>query len=451
MMPERETLIMSQQERDRLKVLDRVKEGKLTRHLAADSLGVSERQLYRLLHRYIEEGDRGVIHRQRGQKGSNRSYTARTRKEVLRHFQEQYSDYHPTLLSEVLLAEHQIDVSRQTITRWLKAEGLISEIRKKRPHRRKRERRQAIGDLIQFDGSHHDWFEGRRSPCCLLVAIDDASGRVFLRFAESENTRDVMLTLEAYVKRFGIPRQLYTDYGAVYNRYPSKLKKKPRRTIKGELIGPRRVTDLGRALKRLGIEHLFARSPQAKGRVERSNRTHQDRLIKALRRKQISSLEAANKYLEESYIDEHNKRFAHPTGLPDIHRSHRGLDFQNIFCFETRRHVYQDYTIVLGGEFLQLERSKMASLPPPRQEVVVRRWLRDSSLHIFWHDQEVNYSIFPQGRKPVIPKKTFTPPAPEAHPWRKSNIGRGRFTGSRDRRKVILAMKDKSLSSIPSP
>ncbi len=446
-MPEKtaETLTMSQRERDRLKILDRVNAGKLSRRLAAESLGVTERQIYRILHRYQQEGDRGVIHRMRGKTGSNRSYTARLRTEVIRLFQERYGDYHPTLLSEVLLAEHQIDVSRQTLSRWLKAEELLDDIRRKRPHRRKRERREAIGDLLQFDGSYHDWFEGRRGPCCLLVAIDDASGRVFLRFAESENARDVLGTLEAYVRRFGIPRQLYSDYGAVYSVPPSHDRRK-----KGPHDNSVRLTDLGRTLKRLGIEHLFARSPQAKGRVERSNRTHQDRLIKALRRRNISTIQEANQFLEHHYIDEHNRRFArHPEDLPDVHRSSHALDFPNIFCFETTRHVYCDYTIVLAAQFIQLERSERAPLPPPRQQVIVRRWL-DDSLHIFWHDREIAFTLCSQPKKRAPNHRRALPPR-DTHPWRKGTIGRGRYTGGKEIRKQLLASKQNIVSSIPSP
>jgi transposase-like protein len=442
-MPERrETLIMSQQERDRLKILDRVKEGKLTRSMAAKTLGMSERQLYRIYRRYTQQGDRGVIHRQRGRAGSNRSYTITVKKHALRLFTEQYSDYHPTLLSEVLLSEHGLDVSRQTLTRWLKADELLGDIRKARPHRRKRERRDAIGDLIQFDGSHHDWFEGRAEPCCLLVAIDDASGRVFLRFAPTENAKDVLAMLEAYVRRFGVPRQFYTDYGSVYHVSPSSD-----RRMRGPHDERVRLTEMGRVLQRLGIEHLLARSPQAKGRVERSNRTHQDRLIKALRRKHISSIDQANRFLEEYYIDEHNKRFANSAGLQDIHRSSHGLDFRNIFCFETSRCVYADYTIVLEGQFVQLERSASTALPPPRQYVVVRRWL-DGSLHIFWHDQELKFSYFSKRPKP---KLHHTPPPSAYHPWRSHRIGRGRYTEGEQGRQQIIASKKKTVSSHPQP
>jgi len=446
-MPEEEILTMSYKERDRLKVLARVKQGELTRRLAAESLGVTERQLYRMLSRYKNQGDKGIIHGLRGRPGSNRSYSLEVRAQVMRLFREQYSDYHPTLLSEVLLTEHQIDISRQTLSRWLQAEGVWAGVRKDRPHRRKRERRAAIGDLIQFDGSHHDWFEGRGPECCLLVAIDDASGRVFLRFAESENTQDVLLTLRDYMTRYGIPRQIYTDYGSVYH-IPVPASRRFSKTGNEGV----RLTDTGRALKRLAVEHIFAHSPQAKGRVERSNRTHQDRLIKALRRKGISTILQANRFLEECYIGDHNKRFARAEGLQDLHRSVDGVDLKNIFCFETQRSVYNDYTITLEAQFIQLERSvgKEASpLPAPRQSVIVRRWIPDGSLHIFWNEHEISFT--PIAKRPAPPPRQ-NPGIQATHPWRHKNpIGRrGRYLIEKRSMKTTTTKKN-NVSSTPSP
>lgn len=441
-MPEAEKLTMSPKERDRIKILARVKAGELIYRLAADALGVSERHIYRILHRVKDEGDRGVIHRLRGRETSNRSYPEELKARVLKLFSERYSDYHPTLFSEVLLDEHQIDVSRQTLTRWLLAKGVWSGARKSRPHRRKRERREAIGELIQFDGSHHDWFEGRGPECCLLVAIDDASGQVFLRFAESENSRDVLLTLRRYVELYGIPRQIYTDYGSVYHI--------PRSSQRSQTMKDR-PTEVGRALASLGVEHIFAHSPQAKGRVERSNRTHQDRLIKAMRRNGISNIVDANRFLDEYYIAAHNKRFASTHGLSDLHRSAEGIDLKNIFCFETKRAVYNDYTITLDAQFIQLERSvgkDAAPLPAPRQIVTLRRWLPENSLHIFWNENEIHFTALKQ--KPLS-RPMNNPGLERSHPWRhKPPIGpKGRYL-LEQRTLNSKKTNKKTLSSIPS-
>jgi hypothetical protein len=304
----------------------------------------------------------------------------------------------------MLLDYHRREIDPDTLRRWLAAAGLWKGARAPRRHRKKRARREAMGALVQFDGSFHDWFEGRAPACCLLVAIDDASGRVFMRFAESENTRDVLLTLWAYCERYGIMHEFYTDHGSVYydkHHHP---------------------TDTARALTRLGVRLFRANSPQAKGRVERSNRTHQDRLIKALRREGISSIAQANQYLEQTYLQEHNRRFANTDHLQDIHRPSIGLDFKNIFCFETIRALYNDYTIILKNRFYQLLRRGSTPLPAPGSQITVRRWL-DGSLHFFAHEHELDSKALDHKPKPK-PRVHATPA--KSHPWRVSNIGKAR-------------------------
>jgi len=397
-----ETLTMSTKERQRLQVISRIHHEDTTVAAAAESLQISERQMYRLLRRHKKDGDQGIIHRLRG-KTSNSGYAPVVRSHVLKLYQERYSDYGPTLFSEMLSQSHHITIDSDTLRRWLKEVKLWNGARAARLHRKKRARREARGALLQFDGSFHDWLEGRGAECCLLVAIDDASGELFLRFSTSENTTDVLRILQSYVERFGIPQQFYTDHGSVYyNKHHCQ-------------------TDVARALKSLGVELIYAHSPQAKGRVERSNRTHQDRLIKALRRHNISTIDDANRYLEETYINEHNQRFAHSKGLDDIHRSALGLDLKNIFCFETTRQVHNDSTITLNNTFVQLLRSN-DPLPPPRTQVTVRHWL-DDSLHIFWNDHELRYEIL--SNKPLSPKRP-TPNPPLDHPWRWRIVGSAR-------------------------
>jgi transposase-like protein len=406
---------MSQKERERLNVLHRLDKGDIRCVDAAECLGICERQLYRLRDRYHRDGDEGLIHRLRGCL-SNRGYSRKVRTKVLELYRERYSDYGPTLFAEMIAQKHSDNlppVNHETLRRWLLKSSLWTAARTRKAHRRKRDRREKIGSLVQFDGSDHDWFEGRGPCCCLLVAIDDASGRVFMRFARSENAQDVLLTLRRYIERYGIPREIYTDKANVYHP-PSK----------GE-----RLTDVGRALTRLGVRMIVAHSPQAKGRVERSNRTHQDRLVKALRRHNISTIEAANKFLEHIYLKEHNNRFASLDKLKDIHRPSEGLDFNNIFCFETTRCVYNDYTITLHSQFIQLEKSTNgAPLPPPGSSVILRKWL-DNSLHIFWNDQELNFTFCPSKSRRPLPH--HNPGLISAHPWRhKPLIGKARYRSS---------------------
>lgn len=396
-----EIITLSSCEMDRLKVILRIEHDELTVAEAAESLDVSERQLYRILQRYRAEGERGLCHRLRG-RSSNKAFAADLRTKALRLYREQYSDYGPTLFSEKLADYHDVHISRQTATRWLSQASLWSGNRKKRPHRKKRERREAIGSLIQFDGSPHDWFEGRGPACCLLVAIDDASNRQMFRFVPVEDTHHVLVFWRDYVERYGIPAEIYTDWGSVYVNADD----------------PDRLTPFGRALKALGIRHIKAGSPQAKGRVERTNRTHQDRLIKATREPNISTLDEANRFLESEYIDAHNNHFAHTGGLTDIHRSASGIDLANIFCIEHIRHVYNDWTITFNAQYIQLLKSD-APLPPARSKVILHEWL-DGSLHIFWNEHELAFKQLP--RKPKRCPHPPRTPAPD-HPWRSKFVG----------------------------
>jgi len=400
---------------DRLKVIVRLEQKHLTVVEAAESLALSERQFYRILKRYRTEGEAGLCHRLRGH-ASNKAFPPEQRTKAIRLYQEQYSDYGPTLFAEKLAEYHDVFISRQTATRWLSQKALWSGSRKKRPHRKKRQCRDAIGSLIQFDGSPHDWFEGRGPVCCLLVAIDDASNSVMVRFAPVEDTEHVLAFWHDYVARLGIPAEVYTDWGSVYVNVEH----------------PDRLTPFGCAMAALGIGHIKAGSPEAKGRVERSNRTHQDRLIKALRERNISTIEQANRFLEEHYMNAHNQRFAHPNGLTDMHRSALGLDLANIFCIEHTRHVYNDWTITLNAEFIQLLKSD-APLPPPRSKVIVRQHL-DGSLHLFWNEHELAFELLAHRPKPIP-----TPPRPPArdHPWRSKHVGG--ITAQRNKQKTLAS------------
>ena len=396
-----DTITLRSYEMDRLKVILRLEQKHLTVVEAAESLTLSERQFYRILQRYRGEGEAGLCHRLRGQ-ASNKAYPPEQRTKAIRLYREKYSDYGPTLFAEKLAEYHNVVISRQTATRWLSQKALWSGSRKKRPHRKKRQCRDAIGSLIQFDGSPHDWFEGRGPVCCLLVAIDDASNSVMVRFAPVEDTEHVLAFWHDYVARLGIPAEVYTDWCSVY--------------VNAE--HPERLTPFGCAMAALRIRHIKAGSPEAKGRVERSNRTHQDRLIKALRERNISTIEQANRFLEQYYINAHNQRFAHPNGLTDIHRSASGINLANIFCVEQTRHVYNDWTITLNAQFIQLLKSD-TPLPPPRSKVSLRQHL-DGSLHIFWNEHELTYKLLHHRphRVPPVPR----PPAAN-HPWRRKPVG----------------------------
>jgi len=389
-------LTMSQKEADRITIVSQIEGNKLTVEEGSDLLCISQRQTYRIMKRIKEEGAKGVIHKLRGRQ-SNRGYSEQLKAEVIGIYLKSYPDYGPTLFSEMLTEYHNISLNHETLRKWLRQRSITTSLRKKRPHRRKRERRSCLGELLQFDGSYHGWFEARGAECCLLNCVDDATGRVYLRFALSENTQDVLLTMWEYVNKYGIPRSIYTDRASVYY-------------AKGKL------TDFGRAMKQLNIELIFAKSPQAKGRVERFNRTLQDRLIKALRREAISNIAEANKYLQEVFTNKFNKRFAVNPELPDVHRSAEGYKLENIFCYKTYRQVRNDYTINLNGGYIQLLKGD-APLPKPKQNVTISKWL-NGQMHIYFNKQELSYKSLKDkpGKKGYKSRKV-----PKDHPWRKMN------------------------------
>lgn len=389
-------LTMSQKELDRLKIVSQIEGKSLTVAEGAELMGVSPRQTYRILKTIAVEGSKGIIHKGRGKK-SNKGYSEDLKKKIVRIYEKEYWDYGPTLFTEMLVEYHKIKIDHETIRRWLRANAITTCLRKKRPHRRKRERRSCFGELLQFDGSYHDWFEGRGPESCLINCVDDATGTVYLKFVISENTQDVMLTMWEYVHKYGIPRSLYTDRASVYK-------------------GDGALTDFGRAMAELEIKIIYAKSPQAKGRVERGNRTHQDRLVKALRRENISDVAEANKYLQNSFITKHNDKFALNLEVPDAHRSAEGYDLKNIFCYKTRRQVRNDYTINLASRYIQLL-TGLSPLPRPKQNVTICKWL-NGELHIYFNEQELEYKHLEEKPGKTGYKMHHVP---KDHPWRKLN------------------------------
>jgi len=397
-----EKLTMSKKEVKRIKVMEKLSEKGLTVKEASEILGISQRQIYRIKKRYESQGAAGLIHQLRGRE-SNRGYTEELKKGVIKIYRSIYKDFGPTLYTEKLEELHKIKIDHETIRRWLRSNGEITSTRRSRRHRKKRERKRAIGEMLQFDGSPHDWFEGRGEVCSLLHAVDDASGRVFLRFAPNENTEGVLKILKEYVEENGIPHSIYTDKFNVY--YAEK-----------------KQTDFQKAMDKLSVRRIYANSPQAKGRVERGNRTLQDRLVKEMRLRGISDIDSANKFLREEFIGYYNNKFSIKEDLPNIHTSSEGIDLDNVFCRETKRQVRNDYTVTLNGQYIQLEKSEV-TLPVPRQYVTLRKYL-DGSLHIFHNEDELRFKVL-KGKPPKKRVKVTWRPS-ENHPWRGVNYGKNR-------------------------
>jgi len=296
-----EDMIMARQgELKRLHVIQKVLERVIKQVEAAEILSLSGRQIRRIVKRIRREGSRGIIHRSRG-RPSNRRISHKLKEKVINFYRTQYKDFGPTLASEKLLERNGIQISDETLRMWLLETGDWRKTRRHRRHRQWRERKHHCGEMVQMDGSHHDWFEGRGAWCVLMGYIDDATGRVFGRFYDYEGTIPAMDSFKRYIKKYGLPLSVYLDK---YKTYKSTAKP----SIQDELNDVEPLSDFERALRELGVEVKHANSPQAKGRIERLFGTLQDRLVKEMRLRGIRTLEEANAFLEE-YLPIYNRRF----------------------------------------------------------------------------------------------------------------------------------------------
>ena len=333
---------MSARELKRAGVLARVKAATLTLRSAAALMEVSYRQAKRLYWRYRQEGAAGLKHRSAG-RASNRATTGKIRTRVLALVRAKYGGevdarFGPTLAAEHLASEDGITVDHETLRRWMLAAGLWSRARKRSPPRRRRARKAHFGELVQLDGSFHPWFEDRGPQSCLLTLVDDATGGTAGRFGEQETIWAAVEVLRAWIDRHGIPQALYTDWKNVYVRVPNQEERE---------TGAEPLTQFGRMCATLGIRIIPASSPQAKGRIERNHGTHQDRLVKKLRRHGIADIATANAFLETAYWADHNRRFAQPpASSEDFHVARpRGLRLDTVFRLEETRTVSNDWVV----------------------------------------------------------------------------------------------------------
>jgi hypothetical protein len=410
------TLLMSPKERLRLAVLARVDGGSMTPAEGASALGISPRQMRRVRLRHAAEGDGGLAHRLRG-KASNRKTDPAVRQKVVALCRETYAGFGPTLVGEYLLTlAEPVSLSHDTVRRWLLAEGLMPGRRRRGKHRSRRERRSRAGELVQMDGSRHDWFEGRGPWCCLMVMVDDASGRVYARFYEKETLAAAFDVFGRYADAHGLPVSLYVDRAGIY-----RSDKAP--TIEQELAGERPATQFGRAMKTLDVELILANSPQAKGRVERMNGTLQDRLVKAMRLAGVGDVASANRLLDESFLAPFNERFAVPPAEScDAHRPAAAAAAEpgEVLCEHHERAVGRDWCVQWRGTLLQVdERHEALSLAGKR---VTLRERADGTLQVLWQGQPLAWrrlSERPRRPKPkaaVTNNRRWTPPA--SHPWK---------------------------------
>lgn len=418
-------LVMSKKEREQLKIFVRVKRGELNLKEASELSTVGYRQCRRQYRRWRQLGDRGLVHRSRG-RPSNRGHQAAFKGAVLKLYQERYPDFGPTLAAEKLVADG-YEVDHETLRGWLLQAGLWRKRRKRAGHRSWRERRAHFGELVQMDGSHHEWFEKRAAGrSCLMKLIDDATSKRIVWLSEQETIFAAMELLWKWIEQYGIPRALYTDKKNVY-----VVDEKTRKLAaeSGEEI----LTQFGSACKKLGIEIITAHSPQAKGRVERSHGTYQDRLVKELRLNKCNTIVAGNELLAQGYGQQLSDKFAvAPRSAADYHRSAKGYDLAAIFCIEEERTLSADWIVRFQNQYFQLTPPR--NMLVGRGPVLVQRYL-DGSLHFRQAEQELAYTVLParplpaakpkpgKQRKPgTVPREKYVPSA--NHPWRRSLLTR---------------------------
>jgi hypothetical protein len=394
---------MSAKERIRLEALGRVKRKELTVVGAAELMGLSLRQARRVWKRFKAGGDFGLVHQLRG-RSSNRRLSADVRDRAIKLHQEKYADFGPTFACQKLAGEG-LALSPDTLTAILKERGLWRRKRCRGKHRKRRERRASFGSMLQMDGSHHDWFEGRGPKCVLMVIIDDASNVTHARFYPAETTWAALDVLGRWVKKHGLPRSLYVDRHSIYR----------------DESHPQKPTQFGRAMKQLDVELILAHSPQAKGRVERRNAVFQDRLVKEMRLRGIKDMAQANALLEEMFLADLNHRYAvKPASAQDLHRAlDPDLKLEETLCVQEQRTVGQDWCVRWNNRWLQIG-PEYAALRLPRRKVLVRE-LADGRLLVDYQGQRLSVTqisarpIPPKPKKMIVNNRRYKPAAD--HPW----------------------------------
>ena len=375
-------VMMSERELNRVEVLAQVDDCRLSVDNAANMLALTRRQIFRLLKLYRQDGAAAIRHKARGKPPNNRIHKAK-RDYALSLIKENYPDFGPTLAAEMLAEHHGFKVSRETVRKWMQEDGLWLSRKQRRTFHQPRLRRECFGELIQIDGSDHRWFEDRGGPCTLLVFIDDATSTLMdLRFVKSESTFSYFEALESYLHTHGRPVAFYSGKHTVF------------RVAKEDAKGGARITQFGRALSELNIEILCANSSQAKGRVERANRTLQDRLVKELRLAGVSNMEAGNAF-REGFKARFNAKFAKAPAKPD--NLHRALNVEpdrlaEVLCWRENRYVGKQLTFSYDRKRIMLEESEIT-------RGLVGKYVDtyafvDGRFEVRWKGRSLPYKIF---------------------------------------------------------
>lgn len=407
---------LSKRELTRSGILARVKADDLRLKDAAELMRVSYRQAKRLWKRYQAGGAAALKHGNAGSR-SHRARPVKQRQKILKRVREKYGGFGPTLAAEHLASEDKLQVHAETLRRWMLEEGLWKRARKAQAHRKRRDRKPHFGELVQMDGSFHDWYQKRAGKACLMNMVDDATSTVEALLGDEETIWQAVRVLRQWIAKYGVPLALYTDWKNVYLREP---------TEKELLHGKVAVTQFGRMCQKLDIKIIAANSPQAKGRVERGNGTHQDRLIKKMGRKKIRTHQAGNEYLQAEYLSDHNARFARdPAKRQDYHRKRPNAgELDQVFCLETERSISNDWVVRYDNRYFQLERS--SDYPPRQAKVAVCEW-EEGRIEIRYKDKTRPHREIaaPEPKEQAAIRLVDKPPRPSRwkpsanHPWKR--------------------------------
>ena len=398
-MGHKDIIIMSVKEIEKLKVITDVTEKIISQKIASKRLNLSSRQIRRLIKRFKTQGAKGLANKHRNTV-SNRKLPDDLRLKVLELYKQNYPDFRPTFFCEKLSELHNIEISKETARKWLLSEGLWKRERKIKLRKSLRERKPCFGEMLQLDGSKHDWFEGKRDKAVLMSFIDDATGMIYARFYEYEGTIPAMDLLKNYILEYGLPMSIYSDKHTTY-KSPDK----------------EALSQFGRALSELGIELIHANTPQAKGRIERSFSTLQDRLVKEMRLKNIRGIETANNFLKE-YLPVFNSKFnVIAEDNTDVNvKIDETVNLDDYLCIKQERTVKNDNTISYNSKLYQLE-------PGIRAKKVTIEEHIDGGVYIKYNGISLKYKEIIKRPAKVTEKvikirKGYIPPLD--HPWRQS-------------------------------
>ncbi len=415
---EQDRITMSTREIERLKIIYKVMEKRLTQVKAGELMRVTDRQVRRMLQKVREKGERGMVHGNRG-KASPRKIPKDQEERIIALVGKRYSDFGPTFAAEKLRECEGVEIGREKLRQWMVAHGLWRVRSKGGRIYQWRERKPHMGEMVQMDGSKHDWLEGRGPKLVLMGYIDDATNRFFGRFYPFEGVYSAMDSFRRYIERNGIPHSVYLDRHSTY-----KTTREPNR--EEALKGERAKTQFARALTELGVKVIYAHSPQAKGRIERGFGTLQDRLIKEMRLADIRTIEQANAFLGR-YFARFNQRFARaPLAQEDLHRPvPNALPLDEIFCIKDYRSIARDYTVCWKHRLFRIHKP---SITMRKQWVCVMEHF-DSKIRLKLNGKYLAFSEVTEKdlkasakiEKPLFSSVRKTSPyiPPPAHPWRR--------------------------------